>query len=331
MKTKKLSLILSGLMIVTAIIVASCKKSTTTTPTPTPDTSTTSATDNNMAQQSSHDITNIGSQGIENDNGSLSTYRNAQGGGLPTPQSGSVSVVVDTVNKKMTVTFYSYFGWDGHTRNGTIVYDWHLSAPNAVWFRDSGLVLNVTTPNIGGVVYTVDNNTITINNKQIENKGRNSSGQLYWTDVSNITITKPSGGTPIQWNGNWTITLLNTSSYVSIADNGTASTYTYTGVFHGYGGGPLNYINWGQALVSVSGTFGGTASDGETYTGSISSGSPLVLNLNCTPSLTKYLYVSGTLNFTPTGKTTRTINYGSGVCDLTYNVAIGAFNINITI
>ena len=326
MKKTKLSLILSGLMIVTVVIVASCKKSTTTTtPTVTPDTSTTSATDNQTGQQSANDITNIGSQGIENDNGSLSTYR-VVNGGLFSPQSASCVIS----GRTMTVTFNNSVGPDGHIRNGVINYDWSGSPSGVTWFRDSGLVLNVTTP---GNTYSVDGYTVEIITKTITNNGRNSSGYLNWTDNSNIKILKPSsaGGGTILWNATWNMALLNTSNYVYTTYNGTASTYTYTGVFHGYGGPATNFIDWTHAIVSISSTnFGGTASDGETYTGNISS--PLILNLNCTtPLYSKYLYVSGTLNFTPTGKTTRTINYGSGVCDLTYNVAIGAFNINITI
>jgi hypothetical protein len=327
MKKIKLSLAVTGLAIVTALIVTSCKKKDTVTTTP--DTSTTSTTDNNTAQQNSHDITNIGSQGIENDNGSLSTYRLSQGGGFFSTSSTSVTVNINTVNKNMTVTFNNYLGYDGHLRNGTLYYDWSASAPGVVWYRDSGLVLNITTPNHD---YSVNGYTVNINSKQIKNIGR-VSGQLTWTDNSNLTILKPSsaGGGTIQWQGNWSIALLNTSTLNNFtAADGTASTTSYPGVFHGYGGSVTNYIDWAHALVSVSSTsFSGTASDGETYTGNIST--PLVLNFNCTPMWSKYLYVSGVLNFTPTGKTTRTINYGSGVCDLTYTVTIGAYSITLTI
>jgi hypothetical protein len=327
MKKTKLTIALSGLMIATAVIISSCQKKNSSTTTP--DTSTTSSTDNNTAQQSSHDVTNFGSEGIESNNGtgngSLSTYKLSNGGGLPAPMSGSVSVSINTANKNMTVTFINYVGYDGHTRNGTIYYDWSTSTNNAVWYRDSGLVLNVSTPSNN---YTVDNYTVHINSKQIKNIGR-VGGQLTWTDNSNITITKPSSGGTIQWQGNWTIALLNTGSYTSTTYDGTAASYTYTPVFHGYGGTIANSISWAQALVSVNGTFNGTASDGETYSGNITS--PLILNLNCTPPGTRYLYVSGVLNFTPTGKTTRVINYGSGTCDLTYTITIGSWSATVTI
>lgn len=331
MKTKKLNLILSGLMIATVIIVASCKKSTTTpAPTVTPDTNTTSATDNNTGQQASHDITNFGSEGI--DNGSLSTYRTSKGAGLFSGVSGTATVVV-TAPKQIQVTFTNFVGYDGITRNGTIQYDWSSSLSTTTYtanfYRDSGLVLNITTPyNNYTILKNTVTSTITINSKQIKNKGR-ISGQLTWSDVSNITITQSTGGTPIQWYGNWTIALLNTNAINFTNDDGTSTTHPYPGLFKGYGLPLTNYIDWTQALVSINGSFGGTASDGETYSGNISS--PLILNFNCTPMWTKYLYVSGQLNFTPTGKSTRSINYGSGVCDLTYTVSIGAFSITITV
>ncbi|MFI5142199.1 MAG: hypothetical protein ACHQII_07565, partial [Bacteroidia bacterium] len=153
MKKTKLSLVLGGLVIVGAVIVSSCKKSTTTTTTP--DTSTTSSTDNNSAQQYAHDITNIGSEGIENNNGSLSTYRLTQGG-LLSPLNGSATITFNTGGtRNMTVVFNQYVGRDNHTRNGTLFYNWNSSPSNVNWFRDSGLVLNISTPNND---YTVDGN-----------------------------------------------------------------------------------------------------------------------------------------------------------------------------
>jgi hypothetical protein len=332
MKKTKLSLAVAGLMLVSAIAITSCKKSTTTT-TPATDTSTTSSTDNNLAQQNAHDITNFGSEGI--DNSTLTSYKLANGTGQPSVLSGvsgTATVVINPTAKTATVTFINFIGYDGHTRNGTVMYDWSasLSTPTytAQYYRDSGMVINITTPTVGGVVYTVDNNTVHVNSKTIKNIGR-VNGQLTWTDNSNITITKTNNGGTIQWQGNWSVALLNTSAYTYTTFNGTASSYTYPGVFTSYGGPPSNYIDWTKALVSVSGTFSGTAADGETYTGNIST--PLILNFNCTPQWSRYLYVSGVLNFTPTGKATRTINYGTGVCDLTYVVSIGSYSITITI
>ncbi len=330
MKTTKFSLILAGLALTTGLVVSSCqKKTTTTTPPPATNNSTTSATDNNMAQQHSQDMTNFGSQGM--DNGTLSTYKLANGStgeSILSGVSGSVSVTV-VGSKKITVTFASFVGYDGHTRNGTIFYDWTNSINNATWYRDSGLILNITTPLND---YTVDNYTVQVNSKQVKNIGR-INGQLTWTDNSNITVKKPAtaGSGTIQWQGNWSMALLNTSAYSYTTFDGTTNTYSYPGVFNGYGGTLVNCIDWNHAIVGILGAFSGTASDGSTYTGNISAGSPLIANFNCTPYGSKYLYVSGTLNFTPTGQATRTINYGTGICDLTYVVSIGSYSVTITI
>jgi len=321
-KLFKLS-IFASLLISAGVLIISCKKTDTTTPTT--DTSTASASDNNTAETQSTSLVSIGSQAI--DNGSMQTMRTSAVNSF-TALSGSVTITpTDTVNRIITVLFNNFVGLDGHLRNGTVVFNYAGSAPHASWYRDSGLVLNVTTP---GNTYTVDGNTIEVNTKTIKNLGRITSGNLTWNDNTNITIIKAAGAGTIQWQCNRNTVLLNTGSYQFTADDGTSNTTTYPGVFHGYGGGPLNYINWAQAIVSFSGTFGGTASDGEVYTGSVSS-SPLILNFNCTPPYTRYLYVSGILTFTPTGKLTRTINYGNGVCDLTFNVAIGSYNVNITL
>src|SRR6185312_12153537 len=185
MKKTKLSLAFAGLMLASAVIMSSCAKKTTTT-TPTSDTSTTSSTDNSTAQQHAHDITNFGSEGI--DNQGLTSYKLANGSGQPSVLSGvsgTASVTINASSKTALVTFVAFVGYDGHTRNGSILYDWStsMSTPTytAQYYRDSGMVLNISTPNIGGVVYTVDGNTVHVNSKTITNKGR-INGQLTWTD-----------------------------------------------------------------------------------------------------------------------------------------------------
>ncbi|MBS1651817.1 MAG: hypothetical protein JSU07_07400 [Bacteroidetes bacterium] len=318
---KKIAL---SLILIAGFYFTNCKKSNSTTSN-NQDTNTTSSTDNNLAEQNSNDAVNIGSESL--DHGSLTTYKLKEGeNSVLSPMSGSVTISPDTVNKKVTVTFNTFIGYDGHLRNGTLVYSWAGSAPSARWYRDSGLVLNISTP---GNTYSVDNYTVAINTKTIKNLGRVTAGNLTWNDNTNITILKPSSGGSILWQCNRNAVLLNTNSYTFTSPDGTSSNTTYAAAFHGYGGGPLNFINWDKAILSFTGTFSGTASNGETYSGNVSS--PLILNFNCTPPYTRYLYVSGVLNFTPTGKATRTINYGNGICDLTFNLSIGTWSVAITI
>ncbi len=317
-----------GIVVAAVLLINACQKKEAAT-TATPDTSTTSATDNNTAETRNTEINNIGSTAIEN-NGNTGSMNNLKSRtpGIFTPQSGSVTITGDSSNRIFTVTFVAFTGPDNILRNGTIVFDYSSSYAKAHWYRDSGLVLNVTTP---GNTYTVAGSTVEINNKTIRNMGRISGGDLTWKDSSNITIVPSGGGSNILWNCSRTTILLNTNAYTFTADDGSSGTTNYPAVFHGYGGGLANCINWPQAILSFSGAFAGTASDGEVYTGSVSSGTPLILNFNCTPQYTRFMYVSGVLSFTPTGKLTRTINYGSGTCDLTFNIAIGPWNTNITL
>ncbi len=316
------------LIAIVVMTIYSCTKSDTT-PAATADTNTTSATDNNTADTRNAELNNIGSQAIES-NGNTSTTSNMKNrqSVFLTSQSGSVTITGDSGIRQFTVTFNAFVGPDGILRNGTILYDYHSSYAKAFWYRDSGLVLNITTP---GNTYTVNGDTVKIISKTIRNIGRITEGNLTWNDNANISIVKSLGRSTILWQCTRTTVLLNTNAYTYTADDGTSNSTDYPAVFHGYTGGVLNCITWPQAILSFSGTFSGTASDGETYSGSVSSGSPLILNFNCTPPGTRFMYVSGILSFTPTGKLTRTINYGNGVCDLTFNIAIGPWNTNVTL
>ena len=55
--------------------------------------------------------------------------------------------------------------------------------------------------------------------------------------------------------------------------------------------------------------------------------------MNCFPDPLRthfHPFVAGTVDFTPSGKTTRVINYGTGACDLTYTISIGSLTVTIT-
>src|ERR1700752_1552737 len=104
MKKTKLTLALAGLLIAGGAIVSSCKKSTTTTPPPAQDTNAGTASDNSMAEQQSNDVENIGAESV--DNGSLSTFRLANGG--TSVSSSSYSITGSSASGMVTVTFYNY-------------------------------------------------------------------------------------------------------------------------------------------------------------------------------------------------------------------------------
>ncbi|MHB8259543.1 MAG: hypothetical protein ACYDCN_01245 [Bacteroidia bacterium] len=316
MKKTKLMLILCGLMMTTVLFISSCQKKKETTTTP-PDTNTSSASDNNTSESASKDINNIGSESI--DNGSLSTYR--LGGGLLSPMSGSVTITPDTTNKKVTVLFTGFVGRDGNTRNGTLVYSW---AGSFHWFKDAGFNIQVTTPFND---YTVSNPssgtfTISITKKSVRNLG-NTGGNYTWSDTANLTIAKPSGGGTITWNRTGTMVLLNTNqiTYAGVSVPGVYGTLP--------GPGGIMLIDWAHAVIGFTGNATGTNA-GSSYTANITN--RVEYNFNCSPTSYTFFHppVAGSIDFTPSGKPTRTINYGTGTCDDTYTVTIGTYSVQLS-
>lgn len=316
MKKTKLTLILCGLMMATVLFISSCQKKTTTTTTPPPpDTNTSSATDNNTSEGASKDLMNIGSESI--DNGSLSTYRLS--GGMLSPLSGSITITPNPTAKTVTIAFVNFVGRDGNTRNGTVLYDWSGSTGGATYFKDAGFCVYVTTPLND---YTVGNATsgtftITINKKHVRNLGA-IGGNYTWSDTANLTIVKPSSGGTITWNRTGTMVLLNTSqiTYNGVSVPGVYPTTT-------------GFIDWTQAIIGFTGNASG-ANAGSSYTANITS--RVEYNFNCSPTSYPFFHppVAGSIDFTPSGKPTRTINYGTGTCDDTYTVTIGTYSVTLS-
>jgi len=323
MKKIKLTLTLVGLVLASATVVSSCKKKdTTTTPTTTPaqDTNAATASDNTTAEQQSNDVDNIGAQAI--DNGTLSTFRLA-GGGLVSPSSsGSYSVTGGSSSGIVTVTFYNYTGNDGHTRNGSVVYG---ISPAGTHYRDPSTVVTVSTSTLNP--YTVDNNTVTIS-KTITNNGLVAAGgNMQWTINSYLSVVKASGGT-FTWSASKTHVLLNTNT-TTYNNVNYAAAYT----------GAANAITWGNtanaapyngAIIQINGLASGTSVDGVNYNVNTTN---VVRNHNCTPDALRphfHPFVAGTISFTPSGKTARIINFGTGNCDMTYTISIGSWSETIT-
>ena len=318
MKKTQLSLALAGLMIAGATMVSSCKKKDATTTTPTPDTNTSTASDNSAAEQHSNDAENIGAQAI--DNGSLSAFRLA--GGNESPMSTGTVNISGAGTGTVVVTFINYAGNDGHTRNGSIVY---TISPATAHYRDPNMQITVATS--ASNVYTVDNNTVTIA-KTITNNGLVAAGgNMQWTINSNIAVAKANGGT-FTWNATRTHVLLNTN----------ATTYDGTSYAAAYNGSstPITWANtataapYNGAIVEINGSATGTSADGVAYGVTATN---VVRNMNCFPDPLRthfHPFVAGTVDFTPSGKTTRVINYGTGACDLTYTISIGSLTVTIT-
>jgi hypothetical protein len=316
MKKNILSLAISSLIIIMVATTSSCKKDSTTTSSSTSysNADTYSARDHQDAENNSNDVDQIGAEGM--DNGNINTNYRTIGGGLLTPMSGSITITPNPANKTLTLTFSNYVGLDGHLRNGTIMYDYSASLNSATHYRDSGIVITITTPNND---YYVDSNKIQVN-KTITNKGRITNGNLTWHITTNLTITKVNNGGTIQWFSTRDNILLNTNT---ISYNGSTIQSSFTS---------YNIpINWSTAVIGITGNANGTSSDGISFIANISS--MLVRNFNCSPSLIHHHFhpfVAGEIDFTPSGKITRKINFGTGACDETYTISIGNWSVTIT-
>jgi hypothetical protein len=299
MKTTKIFLAITALSFAAASSLSSCKKKTVEEQ---PDTDETTAVENNMAENISDDILNMGGQASEN--GSLTTYRSsgpAESGGIEmapcatvTPGSGVRTFTVDFGNGCQ--------GKDGRIRTGKLFFDFSASSPStALYYRNPGFNLKVTSDK-----YTVDGYKITIHNKSIVNTSpANLSGNLTWAINANIAIEKPNNAGTFTWTCSRTKELVNT-----------ADTNCYRG--------QNKSIVWSKAIVKINGSASGTNAKGESFTAVANN---LVKDFNCAPDPVarphRHPFISGTISYTPGNKLTRVMDFGNGACDLLATVTVG--------
>lgn len=135
------------------------------------------------------------------------------------------------------------------------------------------------------VGYYVNNHHIE-GTKTVTNMGNNGSGQPYFNVEVDGTVTLSSGEV-----FNYTSTRVR----------------TWTNGFSTIG-------NFYDDEYDITGSAQASSTSGNGYTASVTN--PLHIKIGC-----PYI-VSGTLNFTPTGKPVRVIDYGSGNCDATFTVTV---------
>lgn len=158
-------------------------------------------------------------------------------------------------------------------------------------YRDSGTVITHTT-----VDYYVNDNKI-IGTKTVTNKGKNSSNHTWYTVQVNGSIEKANGAGTISFNSSrereW------------IEGENTA--------------GGL----WQDDVYSITGTASGTTANGNSFTASITEA--LRIELSCSH------ITSGELEFTPSTRPVRTVNFGTGNCDNLATVTINGNVYNVTL
>lgn len=299
MKTKQLILTLSTIVLAGSLVLTSCRKKTR--EEEDPDSDQTEASENNIAENMMNDVAGIGSQGSEN--GSLSTYR--LGDDKDVFMGPCAAITTNTVAKTFTVDFGTTpcLCFDGRTRSGKLMFDYSASTSGAVAYRMPGFKLTITSQN-----YVVEGYTVNINNKTIENITPLASvspslvpgTNLTWSVSANVSIIKPGGGGTISWVCNRTKKLLNTSDVTC------------------YNGQSVP-INWTKAKIQLDGTASGTTAQSSSYTSNIIA---LVRDFGGCKIAGKYPFISGDIQFSPSGKETRYINFGTGTCDNSGTITI---------
>ena len=164
---------------------------------------------------------------------------------------------------------------------------------------DSANLIQVLSNN-----YIVDGNKISLSNFTVKNSGHISQGNLTYLVSGTVNINKSTGGS-ISYTCNKTKILLAGEQPAGIP------------------------IDWSHAQLAEYGSASGTCSSGESFTATIPQSNWAVRNFNCL-SYRRY-FVGGEIDFTPSTKPTRYINFGTGSCDNQANIAISGNIYTITL
>jgi len=195
----------------------------------------------------------------------------------------SAVITIDTLASPRTMTInYGDSNMscaDGNLRRGKIVVTWTGR------YRAIGTIITVTPVNFFQNDFKIEGT------KTIENKGRNSAGNLQWTiGVTNGKVTTPTGEIHT-WSSDRTRTWVNGEStrFILLDDK-----------------------------YFITGTSTGTNRKGAEYRAEIVS--PIVVELNCKFHITK-----GTVTLSHTSNPSKiaTVDFGNGTCD-----NIGTFTVN---
>lgn len=276
MKSLKLFRIPLALAAGTLLLLASCKKDKT-------DNEEVSASDvsyvSDQAQleKAYDDIDNIATQAAAG--GDMSTYRTS---------SACAKVSIDSLSspRKVTIDFgpVNCLCGDGVYRRGKIILTYMGR------YRDSGYVHTVTTDS-----FFFNNNQLK-GTRVVTNKGKNSSGQIYFSIAIDGTVILDSSAGTQKWVSDRERTWTAGSGTLMRADD----EYSITG----------------------SGTV--TRVDGSTCSATIKS--PLILATACD------WIKQGVVEIVPaSGGKTRTLDYGSGTCDALATVTVGSKTKTITL
>lgn len=156
-------------------------------------------------------------------------------------------------------------------------------------YRDSGSTHTITFDNYYVNNYKVEGSQTVVNN------GLNTKGNITFAVQVNSTITDTAG---------------NKLAYTSTRTREWVAGESTQGL-----------LGWQDDVYSITGTASGTSFNGTAFTSDITSA--LIVALNCR------WVEKGTIEFTPSGKLKRTIDFGNGNCDNKATVTIAGISFDI--
>jgi archaellum component FlaF (FlaF/FlaG flagellin family) len=243
------------------------------------DNDTSSATDNSIAQQNFNDLTTMADEALRN--GTSNIYKSGNSYSVL-----SACATIDLVSG--TKVNFSSDGKDTITinfgSNNCLCNDgrYRRGLVQFVYtgpYRTSGTVITVTPSN-----YYVNDHAVQ-GVKTITNNGSGIGYFLRHTIVVNGTIVKPNGGGTITWNST------RTRDWVS---------------------GDTTLM-WDDDVYQINGNANGTSAGGTNFSSTIIS--PLIRKFDPTNPVCRRYFTQGTIDHIPSGKPTRTIDFGNGTCD----------------
>jgi len=153
---------------------------------------------------------------------------------------------------------------------------------------------SLSTHTITFTDYYVNDNQV-LGSKTVTNNGHNNSGNLTFTITVSGTIIRANSGGTVTWNSNRVREWIEGE----------------------------NTLIWSDDVYLITGTASGTHANGNTYTATITT--PLKIKLDC------HYIVSGGMDLIPSGKPTRSIDWGNGTCDDQATVTINGTIYYITL
>lgn len=255
------------------------------------DSDTSGAADNALAQGTFNDASNISDQGAA---GGLISYSSTNNGSDIRGVLSQCATITPTTNGN-SHTVKIDFGTtdclctDGRKRRGSVIVEFSGQGSLLQAYNDS---LSVNKHTITFYQYYVNENHVE-GTHFITNNGHNNNGHLnYSIEVLGGKITKPNGGGVVNWQSSRTREWVEGEGTPAFDDD----------------------------VYLINGSASGTQANGTSFTETATN---LKIAIGC-----PYIK-SGVLQFTPSGKPVRSIDFGNGTCDpnATVTIAGHAFNI----